>query len=155
MNSVEADIRVQEADFDLAAEYAALRARATGPGAVAAFVGLVRDVADDADVSVLELEHYPGLTEATLRAVVEEACGRWPLTTVTVVHRVGRLAALEQIVLVLTASAHRDAAYDGNRFLMDHLKTRAVFWKKEHGSAGARWIEAKTSDHEAVEAWRD
>ena len=147
------DVRVQAADFDLGTEHAAVRSRAGGAGAVAAFCGCVRDLAEGAEVATLELEHYPGVTEASMRRVAEEAWARWPLTALTIVHRVGRLEAGEQIVLVLAASAHRRAAFDASRFVMDYLKTRAVFWKKEHRSDGARWIESRADDHAAAAGW--
>ncbi|MEE4299618.1 MAG: molybdenum cofactor biosynthesis protein MoaE [Pseudomonadales bacterium] len=151
------DVRVQAADFDLGAEYTALRARAPGAGAITSFCGCVRDLAEGAgrvtEVATLELEHYPGVTEASVRSVAAEACERWPIDALTVIHRVGRLGPSNQIVLVLVASAHRQAAFDANRFVMDYLKTRAVFWKKEHRSDGAYWIESRDDDHRAAEAW--
>lgn len=153
MAAANLDVRVQAWDFDLGAEYAALRARAPGAGAIASFCGCVRDLAEGAEVATLELEHYPGVTEESVRRVAEEACERWPVAALTVVHRVGRLGPGDQIVLVLTASAHRQAAFDANRFVMDYLKTRAVFWKKEHRSDGARWIESRADDHAAAKAW--
>ena len=149
----EPDVRIQQEDFDLGAEYAAVRARAPGAGAVATFCGCVRDLNEAADVAVLELEHYPGVTEASVEAVARDAAARWPLAALTVIHRVGRLGPGDQIVLVLTASAHRQAAFDANRFVMDYLKTRAVFWKKEHRSDGAHWIESRDDDHAAAAAW--
>ena len=157
MREADLDVRVQPEDFDLGAEYAALRARAPGAGAIAAFCGCVRDLAKgagaQAQVATLELEHYPGVTEESVRKVAMEAAERWPLAALTVIHRIGRLGPADQIVLVLTASAHREAAFDANRFVMDYLKTRAVFWKKEHRSDGAHWIESRADDHAAAEAW--
>ena len=117
-------------------------------------VTCVRDLAEGADVATLELEHYPGVTEVSVRKVAEEALGRWPIDALTIVHRVGELGPADQIVLVLTASAHRHAAYDANRFGMDYLKTRAVFWKKEHRADGAYWIESRPDDHTAAADWR-
>ncbi|MEE4383996.1 MAG: molybdopterin synthase catalytic subunit MoaE [Pseudomonadales bacterium] len=149
------EIRVGPEDFDLGEAYAALRRRAPAAGAVAAFVGCVRDLSDGGAVDVLELEHYPGMTERSVAEVADEAARRWPLDALTVVHRVGRLGPAEQIVLVLAASAHREAAFDAARFVMDYLKTRAVFWKRERGPAGERWIESRASDHAAAAAWRD
>lgn len=152
--STVADVRVQTEDFDLGAEYARVRALAPGAGAIASFVGCVRDLAEGADVATLELEHYPGVTEASVQKVADEALERWPIDALTVIHRIGALGPADQIVLVLTASAHRQAAYDANRFVMDYLKTRAVFWKKERRSDGAHWIESRSDDHAAAADWR-
>jgi len=152
--STVADVRVQTEDFDLGAEYARVRALAPGAGAIASFVGCVRDLAEGADVATLELEHYPGVTEASVQKVADEALERWPIDALTVIHRIGALGPTDQIVLVLTASAHRQAAYDANRFVMDYLKTRAVFWKKERRSDGAHWIESRADDHAAAADWR-
>ncbi len=149
-----AEVRVQVADFDLGKEYARVRELAPGAGAIASFVGCVRDLAEGEDVATLELEHYPGVTEASVRKVAEEALGRWPIDALTIIHRIGELDPADQIVLVLTASAHRQAAYDANRFVMDYLKTRAVFWKKERRADGAYWIESRPDDHAAASDWR-
>ena len=151
--SVVADVRVQAADFDLAAEYAHVRERAPGAGAIASFIGCVRDLAEGEAVATLELEHYPGVTEASVQSVAADAIARWPIDALTVIHRIGALGPADQIVLVLTASAHRQAAYDANRFVMDYLKTRAVFWKKERRTDGAHWIESRADDHAAAADW--
>lgn len=148
-----AEVRVQVADFDLGKEYARVRELAPGAGAIASFVGCVRDLAEGNDVATLELEHYPGVTEASVRKVAEEALRRWPIDALTIIHRIGELGPADQIVLVLTASAHRQAAYDANRFVMDYLKTRAVFWKKERRTDGAHWIESRADDHAAAADW--
>ncbi|MBV8660402.1 MAG: molybdopterin synthase catalytic subunit MoaE [Burkholderiales bacterium] len=148
-------ITVQPEDFDLAAELSAMRQADRGIGAVAAFVGLVRDLNLAADVTALELEHYPGMTERALHTICDEAAVRWPLHAVRVIHRVGKLHPGDQIVLVLTASAHRHAAYESNAFVMDYLKTRAPFWKKEWTPDGPRWIEARESDQSAATRWHD
>ena len=158
-------VRVGTADFDVGAEYAAARARAGGAGAVVTFSGCVRDLIDGgappADAAVdepdrvlaLELEHYPGLTERSVETVAQEAARRWPLRALTVVHRIGRLLPGDQIVLVVVASSHRRAAFEAACFVMDYLKTRAVFWKKEQSRNGARWIESREDDHRAARAW--
>ncbi|GHD61835.1 molybdopterin synthase catalytic subunit MoaE [Jeongeupia chitinilytica] len=146
-------IRVGPDDFDLGREYAALVADEADSGAVVAFVGRVRDLNLAQHVAVLELEHYPGMTEKALARIAADAAARWPLTAVTVVHRVGPLHPAEQIVLVLTASAHRHAAYDANAFIMDYLKTEAPFWKRESDGNTARWVDARDSDAEAMQRW--
>jgi molybdopterin synthase catalytic subunit len=148
------DIRVQEADFSPAQEYEAARSRLGGSaGAIATFVGLVRDHAGDAPVSVLHLEHYPGMTERSIGAIVEEAAARWAVLDVVVIHRVGPLRATDQIVYVQVASAHRAAAFAACEFIMDYLKTEAVFWKRETGADGSRWIEATGEDRERLRNW--
>jgi len=150
------DIRVQEADFSQADEYQALRARQGGAmGAVTAFVGLVRDQGVAGAVTSLVLEHYPGMTERSIEAIVRQAEARWPILDVVVIHRVGTLAATAQIVFVQVASGHRAAAFAACEFIMDYLKTDAVFWKREAGAAGAHWIEATGDDRARVEAWSD
>ena len=146
-------VRVQTADFDVGREIAALRGGDARVGAVASFVGTVRDVNDAARVSTLTLEHYPGMTEKALEAIVAEARSRFDVYDVLVVHRVGALAPTDQIVLVVVTSAHREAAFDACRFLIDYLKTRAPFWKKEETPAGPRWVEARASDDEAAARW--
>jgi molybdopterin synthase catalytic subunit len=138
-------IVVQREDFSLADEYARLAGDAS-VGAIVAFVGRVRDLAG---VAALELEHYPGMAEKQLSAIVAQAGERWPISAATVIHRVGRMEAAEQIVLVLTASAHRRAAYEANEFIMDFLKTDAPFWKREFTSAGANWVEARDEGAQA------
>ncbi|MGH6871449.1 MAG: molybdenum cofactor biosynthesis protein MoaE [Rhizomicrobium sp.] len=139
-------IRVKEADFDAGAEAAALRSQSVG--AVATFTGIVRG-----DVT-LNLEHYPGMTEREIARHVEEACTRWPLMGVTVIHRVGRLGPGANIVLVAVASAHREAAFRACEFLIDYLKTRAPFWKLEERAGRAEWVEARASDTEAAGRWK-
>lgn len=146
-------ISVQAGDFDVGAEYAAFTAGRTGVGGVAMFVGLVRDIAGGAAVSAMTLEHYPGMTEKQLEAIEEEARRRWPLDDVLVIHRYGRLEPGDRIVMVATASAHRDAAFESCRFLMDWLKTKAPFWKLEATPEGERWVEAKDSDDAAAARW--
>ena len=149
------DVQVREADFDLAVEWAACRARCGGrAGAVVAFGGLVRDQRDDGDgVRELRLEHYPGMTEASIERIVARAGERWRLLDVSVIHRVGRLRPRDQIVLVLVASSHRPDAFAAAEFLMDHLKTEAVFWKKESGDSGAAWLAPTARDRERQAAW--
>ena len=146
-------IRIQAEDFDLAAEVAALAEGRPDTGAVVTFTGLCRD--EGGRLAALELEHYPGMAEAEVARVVAEAAGRWPLAGITVIHRYGRIRPGQNIVLVATASAHRGAAFAAAEFLMDYLKTRAPFWKREHlkdGTAGP-WVEAKDLDDEAAQRW--
>ncbi|MDE0691074.1 MAG: molybdenum cofactor biosynthesis protein MoaE [Gammaproteobacteria bacterium] len=148
------DIRIQTQDFDIAAEWAACRERCGGDcGAIVAFGGLVRDRFGDNTVQALHLEHYPGMTEDSIRRIVEQAGERWRLLNVVVVHRVGDLAANEQIVLVLAASGHRPDAFAACEFIMDYLKTDAVFWKKERRQDGDVWIESTASDRNRRESW--
>ena len=142
-------IRVSDADFDLATEYASLR-HSGQTGAIVAFVGLVRDWPGGTGLS---LEHYPGMTERALLLIAEQAQARWPLTGMTLIHRVGTLAPGDQIVLVLTASAHRKAAYEANEFIMDYLKTEAPFWKQESGAEGTHWVDAREADTAARQRW--
>jgi molybdopterin synthase catalytic subunit len=146
-------VRVQTADFDVGREIAALRAGDARVGAVASFVGTVRDVNDAAAVTTLTLEHYPGMTEKALEAIVAEARQRFDILDALVVHRVGELKPTDQIVLVVVTGAHRDTAFDACRFLMDYLKTKAPFWKKEDTPDGARWVDARASDDEAAARW--
>ena len=146
-------VRVQTEDFDIAREIDALRGRDARIGAVAAFVGLVRDVNDAATVSTLTLEHYPGMTEKALAGIVDEAKTRWQIYDATVIHRVGELKPTDPIVLVAVSSAHRGEAFAACEFIMDYLKTRAPFWKKEQTPEGARWVEARASDDEAAARW--
>ncbi len=147
-------IRVQTAPFDAAAEASALMLGRTDIGALVSFVGLCRDEAGT--LAALELEHYPGMAEAELARIAEEAESRWPLLGLTIVHRSGKILPGEPIVLVLCASAHRRAAFSAADFLMDFLKSRAPFWKKEHRADGSpgQWVEAKDSDEAALERWR-
>jgi len=146
-------VRIQEADFDVGAEIAALRHGDARVGAVAVFVGTVRDVNDGGAVATMTLEHYPGMTEKSLQAIVDEARQRFDVHGIRVVHRVGELAPTDQIVLVAVTSAHRGEAFDACRFVMDYLKTRAPFWKKERTPEGSRWVEARESDDTAAERW--
>lgn len=150
-------VSVQEADFDAGAEIAALSAGREDVGAVASFVGLVRaDKAAEnagAGVTAMTLEHYPGMTENALEAIVAEARGRWDIYGVRVIHRVGRLLPGDRIVLVAVASAHRGEAFAACEFIMDYLKTRAPFWKKEETPEGGRWVDARESDNHAAGRW--
>lgn len=146
-------VAVQEADFDLAQEMRVASQGDRGIGAFVSFVGLVRDLNLADDVVALELEHYPGMTEKALTRIAEEAAVRWPLHAVRIVHRVGKLHPGDAIVLVLVASAHRHAAFEANAFIMDYLKTRAPFWKKEWTPEGPRWVDARESDFSAAERW--
>ena len=148
------DIRVQEADFGIEQEVTALRACGGGVGAVVTFTGLVRDLDADSAVHGLYLEHYPGMTEKSLRGIVDEASQRWSLLGSTVIHRVGHLRATEQIVFVGVASAHRADAFAACEFIMDYLKTRAPFWKKSLNASGAVWVDAKDSDNAASQRWQ-
>ena len=147
-------VRVQTEDFDVGRELAALRGADRAVGAVAAFVGTVRDVNADASVAGMTLEHYPGMTEKALAAIIADAKSRWAIVDALVIHRVGALAPTDQIVLVGVTSAHRGDAFAACEFLMDYLKTRAPFWKKEETPDGARWVEARASDDEAAARWR-
>jgi molybdopterin synthase catalytic subunit len=146
-------VRVQIEDFDVSQEMLALRKKNPKVGAVASFVGVVRDLNDGEDVSTLELEHYPGMTERSLELIVNEAKTRWDIYDTLIIHRVGALQPLDQIVLVIVTSAHRGESFKACEFLMDYLKTRAPFWKKEQTSSGERWVEARASDAEAAERW--
>jgi molybdopterin synthase catalytic subunit len=146
-------VRVQTEDFDVAREIALLRGSDPRVGAVASFVGLVRDENDAATVRTLTLEHYPGMTEKALDAIVDEARRRWPIYDAVVIHRVGALAPTDQIVLVAVSSAHRGDAFAACEFIIDYLKTQAPFWKKELTPEGERWVEARASDDEAAARW--
>ena len=145
-------IRVQQEDFDIGAEIAGLKAARTDIGAIVTFIGTVRD--QQGAVTEMTLEHYPGMTEAELQRIEAEACARWPLQASLIVHRYGSLKPGDNIVLVVTASEHRDAAFDAAKFLMDYLKTSAPFWKRETGPGGARWVEASESDAGAASRWK-
>src|SRR5450830_262888 len=147
------EVRVQTEDFDLTAEVARLRANQPKVGAVVTFVGTVRDLNEGATVAEMELEHYPGMTEAALQDIVEQACTRWPLAGALVIHRVGPLLPQEQIVLVAVSAAHRGEAFAGCEFIIDYLKTAAPFWKKEQTPEGARWVDARSSDDVAMAKW--
>ena len=147
-------VRVQTADFDVAQEIAALRAGDARVGAVVTFIGTVRDVNDDEQVLQMTLEHYPVMTEKALDAIVVQARQRFDIYDALVVHRVGELRPTDQIVLVAVTGAHRSAAFEACRFIIDYLKTEAPFWKKEQTPEGARWVDARTADDEAVERWK-
>ena len=147
-------VRVQREDFDVGHELAALRDGDPAVGAVAAFIGTVRDVNADASVSDMTLEHYPGMTEKALDAIVAEAKARWNILQALVIHRVGPLKPADQIVLVGVTSAHRGEAFAACEFIMDYLKTRAPFWKKEETASGTRWVEARASDDDAAARWQ-
>jgi molybdopterin synthase catalytic subunit len=146
-------VSVQEADFDVGAEIAALSAGRAEVGAVASFVGLVRDANDGNGVFAMTLEHYSGMTEAALAEIVAEAQQRWALLGVRVIHRHGRLLPCERIVFVGVASAHRGDAFAACEFIMDYLKTRAPFWKREETPDGARWVDARETDDSAAARW--
>jgi molybdopterin synthase catalytic subunit len=148
-----ARVSIQAADFDVAAEVARLRTGDTGVGAVASFIGTVRDANEASGVSALELEHYPGMTERAIEAMIEEAQRRFDIRGARVVHRVGPLEPGDQIVLVVVAASHRHAAFQACEFLMDYLKTQAPFWKKETTPEGARWVDARSSDDVALARW--
>lgn len=148
-------VRVQQQDFDVSAEIAALRAGRAEVGAVAVFIGTVRDVNDGSGVATMTLEHYPGMTEKSLQDICAQAMQRWRLVDTLVVHRHGTLAPLDQIVLVAVLSAHRGDAFAACEFIMDYLKTQAPFWKKERTPDGERWVDARDSDDRAAQRWQD
>ena len=147
-------VRIQEADFDVSVELAALRQGDARIGALASFLGLVRDVNDGSGVCEMTLEHYPGMTEKALEAIVVEAKVRWQIFDALVIHRVGRLLPTEQIVLVAVSGAHRGESFAACEFIMDYLKTRAPFWKREVTPEGARWVDARDTDTRAAERWQ-
>ncbi len=147
-------VRVQEADFDVGAELTAMRVRDARIGAQASFLGLVRDLNDGASVAGMTLEHYPGMTEKALNEIVADAKGRWDIFDALVIHRVGPLAPCDQVVLVAVTSAHRGEAFAACEFIMDFLKTRAPFWKKEDTADGGRWVDARETDNSAAERWQ-
>ena len=147
-------ISVQEQPFDTGAEIAALTSGNRGVGAVASFVGLVRDANDGSDVAAMTLEHYPGMTEKALQDICAIACQRWKLLAVRVIHRIGRLEPTDPIVLVAVTSAHRGDAFAACEFIMDYLKTGAPFWKKEETASGSRWVDARESDDQAAQRWK-
>ena len=146
-------VSVQESDFDVGAEIAALSEDRRQVGAVASFVGLVRDISEGANVAAMTLEHYPGMTEQALEEIVAEARSRWSLHAVRVIHRYGRLEPGDRIVFVGVAGAHRGESFAACEFIMDYLKTRAPFWKKEETLDGARWVDARDSDDSAAQRW--
>lgn len=147
-------VRIQTADFDVSAEIAALRRGNPKVGAVASFVGVVRDVNDGGIVAGMTLEHYPGMTEKAIGEIITQARSRWNVLEVLVVHRVGQLRPMDQIVLVIVAGEHRGDAFAACEFIMDYLKTRAPFWKKEQSGEGSRWVEARATDDIAAGRWR-
>ena len=146
-------VRVQKEDFDAGVEIAKLREGNPKVGAVASFIGIVRDLNEGDAVATLTLEHYPGMTEKSLEEIVTQARERWDIYDALVVHRVGTLSPLDQIVLVVVTSAHRGESFKACEFLMDYLKTQAPFWKKEVTPTGARWVDARASDDAAAERW--
>jgi molybdopterin synthase catalytic subunit len=151
--SVTATIRIQEADFDVAQEIAAMTSGRTDIGAVVSFSGICRGSEHGEPIAALTLEHYPGMAEAEIRRHADDALSRWPLQGLTVIHRFGRIAPGENIVLVVTASPHRQAAFEAAEFLMDYLKTSAPFWKREESKKGTSWIEARDHDDVAAARW--
>jgi molybdopterin synthase catalytic subunit len=148
-----ARVSIQTHDFDLSDEVARLRAGDADVGAVASFVGTVRDRGDGTPVRAMELEHYPGMTERAIEAMIDEAFARFPIRAARVIHRVGPLQPGDQIVLVAVTSTHRAPAFQACEFLMDYLKTQAPFWKKEHTPEGARWVDARVADDQALARW--
>lgn len=146
-------VRVQEQDFDLSTEVAQLRAAQPGVGAIVSFVGTVRDLNEGASVAEMELEHYPGMTEQSIQSIIEQARARWDIFGALVIHRVGPLKPMEQIVLVAVTSAHRGEAFAACEFIIDYLKTEAPFWKKEQTPEGGRWVDARVSDDVALQKW--
>jgi molybdopterin synthase catalytic subunit len=147
-------VRIQTDDFDVSAEISALRRSNPKVGAVASFVGVVRDVNDGNAVAEMTLEHYPGMTEKAIEEIIVQAKGRWKVLDALVIHRVGTLKPADQIVLVIATSGHRGDAFAACEFIMDYLKTRAPFWKKEQSEGAARWVEARAADDIAAERWR-
>jgi molybdopterin synthase catalytic subunit len=146
-------VRIQTGDFDLSTELAQLRAANPKVGAIVSFVGTVRDLNECASVAEMELEHYAGMTEQSILAIIEQAGRRWPVFGALVIHRVGPLKPMEQIVLVAVTAAHRGEAFAACEFIIDYLKTEAPFWKKEQTPAGARWVDARVSDDAALKKW--
>ena len=146
-------VKVQAEDFDCAQEIRALCGDKGKIGAVASFIGLVRDVNDAARIGAMTLEHYPGMTEKALEDIVTQAKARWDIVDATVIHRIGTLQPLDQIVLVAVASSHRGEAFAACQFIMDYLKTSAPFWKKEQTGEGERWVDARDSDEAAMQRW--
>ena len=148
-----ARVSIREADFDLSAEVVALRAGDPGVGAVVSFVGTVREFSDGQGVLGMELEHYPGMTEAAIEAMIDQAMARFDILAARVVHRIGALQPMDQIVLVAVSSAHRGQAFQACEFLMDYLKTQAPFWKKESTADGSHWVDARSGDDAALKRW--
>src|ERR1700741_3542433 len=151
--AISVSIRIQEADFDVAREIATLTKGRTDIGAVVSFSGICRGSENDEAIAALTLEHYPGMAEAEITRHADTALSRWPLTGLTIIHRVGRITPGENIVLVVTASAHRQAAFQAAEFLMDYLKTNAPFWKREESAGGTNWVEARHHDDDAASRW--
>ncbi|WP_426343442.1 molybdopterin synthase catalytic subunit MoaE [Pseudoduganella sp. R-32] len=147
------EVSIQEEDFDLSHEVAQLRAGNAKVGAIVSFVGTVRDLNEGAAVAEMELEHYPGMTEQSIQAIIDQAKARWPIYGALVIHRVGPLKPMDQIVLVAVTSPHRGEAFSACEFIIDYLKTEAPFWKKEQTPEGARWVDARTSDDDALKKW--
>lgn len=147
-------VRVQQEDFDAGAEIARLRANNPKIGAVASFIGIVRDLNEGAVVGSITLEHYPGMTDKALTSIAEQAKARWNLLDVLIIHRIGTLAPTDQIVLVVTTSSHRGDAFAACQYVMDYLKTDAPFWKKEVTAEGTRWVDARDSDADARQRWK-
>ena len=147
-------VRIQSEDFDAGREIAALRRDNPGIGAIASFIGVVRDANDGERVAEMTLEHYPGMTEKSIAGIIDQARSRWSVFDALVVHRIGLLKPLDQIVLVVVTGAHRGGAFAACEFIMDYLKTRAPFWKKEQTVEGEHWVEARTSDDIAAARWR-
>ncbi len=146
-------VRIQAEDFDLSTEIAQLRAANPKVGGIVTFVGTVRDLNEGAAVAEMELEHYPGMTEQSINAIIEQAKARWPVYGALVIHRIGPLKPMEQIVLVAVTSAHRGEAFAACEFIIDYLKTEAPFWKKEQTPDGARWVDARVTDEAALQKW--
>ncbi|MYN03150.1 molybdopterin synthase catalytic subunit MoaE [Pseudoduganella sp. DS3] len=147
------EVRIQTEDFDLSHEMAQLRAGNARVGAIVSFVGTVRDLNEGAAVAEMELEHYPGMTEQAIQGIIEQAKARWPIYGAQVIHRVGPLKPMDQIVLVAVTSPHRGEAFSACEFIIDYLKTEAPFWKKEQTPDGARWVDARSSDDQALAKW--
>ena len=147
-------VRVQTEDFDISKEIASLRSGNPRIGAIASFIGVVRDLNDGDNVAEMTLEHYPGMTEKSVEDIITQARGRWQVMDALVIHRIGTLKPLDQIVLVAVSSAHRGDAFSACEFIMDYLKTRAPFWKKEQTGSGARWVDARATDDAAAERWQ-
>ncbi len=147
-------VRIQHEDFDAGAEIARLRAGRPEIGAVATFIGVCRDRNDGASVATMTLEHYPGMTEKAILSIIDDALSRWNIDDATVIHRVGELRPMDQIVLVVVAGGHRGDAFAACEFIMDYLKTQAPFWKKEQTPAGPRWVDARATDDDAAARWQ-
>ena len=147
-------VRVQEQDFDVSTELALMRKDNPKIGAIASFVGVVRDINEGDSVATMTLEHYPGMTEKAITGIIDQARGRWEVLDALVIHRVGTLNPTDQIVLVIVASTHRGDAFAACEFIMDYLKTRAPFWKKEATADGGRWVDARETDDSAAARWQ-